>query len=69
MSDAKISVAGGFRNFWGLLLCYTFGIIKSLEHLKNVKSGRDPYLGLNFPYASSKAKSISQDSPFNTEVG
>jgi hypothetical protein len=25
---------------------YTFCVIKSLEHLKNVKTGRVPYLGL-----------------------
>jgi hypothetical protein len=30
---------------------YTFCIIKSLEHLKNLKTGRVPYLGLELAHA------------------
>ncbi len=44
---------------------YTFCVIKSLEHLKNLPNGPVPCLSLKLTYTSSKAKSISWDRPFN----
>ncbi len=45
-----------------------FCVKKSFKQLKNVKTGRVPYLGLELTIMSSNAKSISWDSPFKVQI-
>jgi hypothetical protein len=45
-----------------------FKLLKSLEHLKNLKTARVLYLGLELTVHVFKSKSISWDSPFKRKT-